>query len=290
MTPRARPARGRGCEEGGALTTGTGPVLLACSHGTASPDGRRAIADLRAGIAELRPGLEVVPAYVDVERPHVAEVVADLVARGRRCVVVPLLLSAGHHVRVDIARAVAQAGGHAVAARALGPDPALVDVLVERLAEAGAGSGDTLVGPGDALVGPGDAVLLAAAGSSDERATQDVRQVAARLGERLRHPVTACLLASAEPVMDVPVPDVPVLDVPVLDEAVAAARDGAQGGYGRVVVVTYLMGPGRLADGIAERARHAGAGAVTRPLAGHPALARLALARYDEAVTELGRG
>jgi sirohydrochlorin ferrochelatase len=199
----------------------------------------------------------VVPAYVDVERPHVAEVVAGLADRGRRCVVVPLLLSAGYHVRVDIAAAVTRAGGGAVAARALGPDPALDDVLVERLAEAG--------------TRPGDAVLLAAAGSSDERAVQDVRRVAARLGERLRHPVATCYLSSAEP---------------ALDEAVAQARRGARGGSGRVVVVTYLLGPGRLADAIAERAGRAGAVAVTRPLAGHPALARLALARYDEATAD----
>lgn len=196
-------------------------------------------------------------------------------AQGRRCVVVPLLLSAGYHVRVDIAGALASAGGRAVAARALGPDPALVDVLVERVAEVGAGPDDGA----DAGLGTrlrthlGNTLLLAAAGSSDERAAQDVRLVAARLGERLRHPVAVCYLTSAEP---------------LLDDAVTAAV--AAVGGGRVVVVTYLLSPGRLADAIAERARHAGAGAVTRPLTGHPALARLALARYDEAAAELGRG
>ena len=50
---------------------------------------------------------------------------------------VPLLLSGGYHVHVDIAGAVAGAPG-AVAARPLGPDPRLVEVLHDRLLAAGA--------------------------------------------------------------------------------------------------------------------------------------------------------
>src|SRR5690242_17688310 len=132
------------------------PVLVACGHGTRGPAGRRTLAQLRLDVAALRPGLDVVAASVDVQKPALPDVVRRLTGERRRCVVVPLLLAAGYHVRVDVTEAVADGDGLAVAARALGPDPALVDVLAERLAESGAGDDDALV--------------LGAAGSSDPAA------------------------------------------------------------------------------------------------------------------------
>lgn len=231
---------------------GPEPALIACSHGTDAAEGRRAMARLREEIAALRPGLEVVQAYVDVQRPHVADVVRDLATRGRRCVVVPLLLSAGYHVRVDIADAVAAGSGAAVAASPLGPNPVLVDVLAERLAASG--------------TGPADPVLLAAAGSGDPRATADVERTSAELGRRRGRPVIACYLTAAEPTVTAAV-------------AGAVAADPA----GTVTVATYLLCPGVFADRLADLAIAAGAGRVTPALAGHPALARLALHRYDAA-------
>jgi sirohydrochlorin ferrochelatase len=242
-------------------------VLVACSHGTASPEGRRAVTQLRARLAGLRPGLEIAEAYVDVEQPEVAEVVRDLVARGRRCVVVPLLLSSGYHVRVDVTGAVAGTDGLAVAARPLGPDPVLVDALLDRLTETGAG--------------PCDTVLLAAAGSGDPRAAGDVEGVAAALTERLGRPVTPCYLSAG---------------APTVSEAVSAALAGSRiggdsapgepGRPGDVVVAAYLLSPGFFADRLTDLATRAGAGRVTAPLAGHPALAELVLRRYDDARTQ----
>ena len=65
---------------------------------------------------------------------------------------VPLLLSVGYHVKVDIARAV-KSRPETRAAAPLGPDPRLAALLDQRLREAG--------------VTDNDAVVLAAAGSSD---------------------------------------------------------------------------------------------------------------------------
>ncbi|KGM14636.1 hypothetical protein N867_18775, partial [Actinotalea fermentans ATCC 43279 = JCM 9966 = DSM 3133] len=127
------------------------PVLVACSHGTDDPAGRAVVAGIVDGLRGSRPGLDVRPAFVDVQAPAVGEVVAQVTDAGRAAVVVPLLLSAGYHVHVDIAAAVA--GRPAVAGGALGPDVRLVGCLVDRLRDAGAE--------------PTDAVVLAAAGSSD---------------------------------------------------------------------------------------------------------------------------
>jgi len=79
------------------------PILIACAHGTSSPHGAAEVNALRDGIAGLRPGLDVREAYVDVQDPDLPAVVAGLPA-GVTAVVVPLLLSVGYHVKVDIAR------------------------------------------------------------------------------------------------------------------------------------------------------------------------------------------
>ena len=98
------------------------PILIACAHGTSTRTEPRTDA-LRDGIAGLRPGLDVREAYVDVQDPDLPAVVAGLPA-GETAVVVPLLLSVGYHVKVDIARAV-KSRPDTLAAAPLGPDPRL---------------------------------------------------------------------------------------------------------------------------------------------------------------------
>ncbi|GAB2685117.1 sirohydrochlorin chelatase [Thalassiella azotivora] len=226
-----------------------GPVLVGCAHGTRDPAGRRAVAGLLLDVAALRPDLDVRPAFVDVQPPEVSDVVARVTRAGGTAVVVPLLLSTGYHTNVDVARAVADAGPGARAAGTLGPDPRLVDLLLERLAGAGAG--------------PGDGVVVAAAGSSDPQAAADVDVVVRGLAARRPGPVLAGFGASARP------------SVP---EAVERLRDS---GCGRVVVASYLLAPGFFHDRLAG----AGADAVTAPLAPAPGLARIVLDRYEAALT-----
>ena len=95
------------------------PIMIACAHGTSSTQGAAEVNALRAAIAGLRPGLDVREAYVDVQQPDLVDVVAGL-PEGEAAVVVPLLLSVGYHVKVDIARAVKSRPGSAAAAP-LGP-------------------------------------------------------------------------------------------------------------------------------------------------------------------------
>jgi sirohydrochlorin ferrochelatase len=222
---------------------------VACAHGTRDPAGRRLIAELALAARALRPDLVTTAAFVDVQPPTVVDVVAGLAAAGRAAVVVPLLLSGGYHVHVDIAGAVAAHPG-AVAARPLGPDPRLVAVLHDRLLEAGADPADRRT-----------AVVLAAAGSSDPRAVADVEDTAALLQRSWAGPVTTGYGSAAQPA----VPD-----------AVAAAR---RGGAGRVVVAAYLLAPGHFAGKLAE----AGADAVTAPLLPDQRIAAVLLDRYAAA-------
>lgn len=237
-------------------------MLIGCAHGTADRAGRAAIRSILDDVRTARPDLEVREAFVDVQEPSVAQVVADMPA-ARALVVVPVLLSGGHHVHVDIARAVTSrsTGAPGVAAAPLGPDPRLVAVLLDRLRSVG--------------VTDADAVVLAAAGSSDPRARDAVEAVATEL--------RTVLDATTRPAQDAPRrtgPDVTVgygaIAAPTVADAVAAARTR---GAARVVVASYLLAPGHFHD----RLGRVGADLVTDPLAPDPRLAEIVLDRFAAA-------
>jgi sirohydrochlorin ferrochelatase len=214
------------------------PALVGISHGTSSDEGRRAVRGLHdavaAAVAQRHP--DASPAvrlgHVDVEQPDVPATLASL-EPGEPAVVVPLLLSAGYHVHVDLTEAVeAEAGRPVVLAGALGPDDRLAAVLMRRLEEAG--------------LREEDAIVLAVAGSSDRRAVDDCRDMAARLAGASGRDVALGFLSAAEP---------------RLPAAVATARATAAGG-GRVVVANYLLAPGFFDD----LTRAAAADVTARPL------------------------
>ncbi|UFU04603.1 cobalamin biosynthesis protein CbiX [Ruania suaedae] len=227
------------------------PVLLACSHGTSSPAGQRAIAALVDAVAAGRPEIPVSSAFVDVQEPDVPTILDELGETEVR--VVPLLISAGYHVHVDLAEAVdGRAGAHVTGA--LGPDPRLIALLTRRLHEAG--------------LHAGDAVVLAAAGSSNAGAVADCRQVGEELAAALGRPVTTAFLSAAQP---------------RLPDAVAEARGRLTAPGARVAVATYLLAPGYFAD----LAARSGAELVTPPLLTDdepPAteLVEIVLDRYQE--------
>jgi sirohydrochlorin ferrochelatase len=221
------------------------PTLVAAAHGTRDPAGRAAIDLLRSAVAGLRPQLDVAEAYVDedVQQPGLRAVLAELEA----AVVVPVLLSAGYHVHVDVTDAIAAADRPGVrAARPLGPDPVLADVLADRLAEAGVDD---------------HSIVLAAAGSSDPRAATDVEQMAALLTAKLGMAVTAGYAAASRP---------------AVKDAVRSLQATGQS----VAIASYLLAPGSFHD----RLRTVGAEVVTAPLLPDVRLADLVLRRYDEAL------
>jgi sirohydrochlorin ferrochelatase len=233
----------------------TPPALVAASHGTSSPEGRAAVAALVDAVREAAgPATEVLDAFVDVQQPDVGSVLdaLDAVAAGDgRAAVVPLLLSAGHHVHVDLADETRDRP--ATVTGALGPDDRLVDVLVARLVESG--------------LRRDDRVVLATAGSSDARAVDDCRDTGRRLAVRLGRPVGVGFLSAARPTV-----------------AEAVARTRATHPVSRVVVASYLLAPGYFHDSAAA----AGGDVTTAPLlradAAPPAgLVDLVLDRYAEA-------
>ncbi|MET9921452.1 CbiX/SirB N-terminal domain-containing protein [Streptomyces sp. NPDC006435] len=245
---------------GGAVTYGpAAPMLLAVAHGTRDRAGVAAYRELLGLVRALRPGLTVRLSFLGLAPPAPAEVLAAV--RGP-VVLVPLLLSTGHHVTVDLP-AVRAAAPHLDIgqARPLGPDPLLAAALGDRLVEADR-SPSRSSGPGGA-----DAVVLAAAGSTDPAARTDTAAMADLLRRRLGRPVVPAHLCAVSP-------------TPA--EAVRALRAA---GHQRVAVARYLMAPGDFA----RRADGAGGCPVSAPLGAHPDVARLVLKRFDEACGEPAR-
>ena len=214
--------------------TDAAPSLLAASHGTSDPAGRRAVASLVAAVADRRRDVPVVGAFVDVQQPDVPAALDDIPS-GAPVVIVPLLLSTGYHVHVDLAEAAAAATADlprpVMVTRALGPDARLARILATRLAAVG--------------IRDDDIVVLAAAGSSDAGAVVDCRTMGSLLELELGRPVIVGFLSAAEP---------------RLGDAVTAARAANPGR--RIVAASYLLAPGYFHSLV----RRAGADAASEPL------------------------
>jgi sirohydrochlorin ferrochelatase len=218
-------------------------VLLAVAHGSRDAEAQQTVRSIAGRVAGLAPGTEVRTAFVQNAEPSLAE--ALTAAGPRHVVIVPLLLSAGYHLSQDIGEAAARAG--VPVAAPLGPGPGLVPALADRLRAAG--------------TPPGTPAVLAAAGSTDPRATGDARNQAALLAGHLQAPALAAFASAGRP---------------TVGEAVAAlaARTG-----GPVAVASYLLAPGVFAG----RLRASGAAWVSDPLGDHPAVAGLVIERFRAA-------
>ncbi|MEU6080923.1 sirohydrochlorin chelatase [Streptomyces sp. NPDC047108] len=231
------------------------PTLVAVAHGSRDPRARDTVLTLLDLVRALRPGLPVRLGHIEIDEPLLSATLAGL--RGD-AVLVPLLFGRGHHVKHDLPQAAAEAPHLRLStALPLGPHPLLAEALHSRLAEAGWRLPGRPGGPARS------GVVLAAAGSRDPDSAADTARTAGLLGARLGGvPVLPAYASAAGP------------SVP---EAVAALRAS---GRDRIAVASYFTAPGRFSAQCAGLAP----GVAAEPLGAHPALARLVLHRYDEAV------
>jgi sirohydrochlorin ferrochelatase len=186
-------------------------TLILCAHGSEIPRGRSAFAGLVNAVRREAQDLDIVDAFVDVQEPRIAEVVAE--TAGPRAVV-PLMLAYDRPVGVDIVQASHLDPAVTVTAP-LGPDWVLAEIGVRRLFEAGARSDDTIV--------------LAADVATDDRAVADVGKAARLLSAVWGGRVHVGTLGG---------PDTHLAD------AVDVARAYGQ----RVVVSSYVLTPGAVHD------------------------------------------
>ena len=227
-------------------------ALILVAHGTRRPAGVAMIGELAAQVGTLL-GRTVQVAFVDVLGPTPSEVLSQAKATGQPAVVMPAFLSRGYHVRTDLPAHVA-ASGHpnVIITPALGPSGQIARILGDQLVESGWRQGDS--------------VILAAAGTSDERARADLHTTATLLSALTGSRVDLGFAATGGP--------------PVREAVARARADALRDGTHRVVVASYL-----LADGLFQERLHAsGADLVSQPLGTHPGLARLVANRFRRAM------
>ncbi|MBP2705662.1 sirohydrochlorin chelatase [Microbispora sp. RL4-1S] len=226
------------------------------AHGSRDPRAAAAVEALLDRARAARPGLDVRAAYLD----HAAPTLTGALSGLDEAVVVPLLLTAAYHSRVDIPAALREAVARRPRLRVacgptLGPHPLLTAALERRLAEAGVAIGD-----------PDVAVVLVSAGSSDARANRVVGRIARQWARSRRWwSVTAAYASAAAPTPE--------------QEVLRLVRAGAP----RVVVAPYLLAPGHFADKVERDTRAAGAEAVADVLGPAPELVDVVLERYAQA-------
>lgn len=232
--------------------------LVAVAHGSRDPRAAATVQTLLEAVRRARPGLPVRASYLD----HAAPTPPGALAGLPEAVVLPLLLTAAYHSRVDIPGVLREVRGTRIRyGEPLGPHPLLVRALERRLTEAGVPVGDP-----DAV--SGTAVVLVSAGSSDRRANQVIARLARRWArERGWWAATPAYASAAGPAPGA--------------EVARLLRAGAP----RVVVAPYLLAPGYFADRVRRDALDAGAGAVAPVLGAAPELAEVVLERYDQALT-----
>jgi sirohydrochlorin ferrochelatase len=264
--------------------------LLAVAHGSRDPRAAATVEEL-LDLVRRSSGLRVATSYLDHAAPTPAQALGAL-DPADAVVVLPLLLTAAYHSKIDIPRAFGNPenqthnllrlrphqfntgapgphgatlrsadgapGPHAPALRiggTLGPHPLLTEALERRLSEAGVEIGD-----------PETAVVIVAAGSSDQGANATIASMAHEWRRRGWFGAVAAFASAASP-------------PPA--EAVRALRSA---GAPRVVVASYFLAPGYFADKVRTEALEAGATAVSEVLGDAPEIAKLITLRYTEAL------
>lgn len=78
-------------------------AIILFGHGSRDPEWARPLHEVAARIRERRPGLSVVPAFLEFLSPTLEQACACLVDEGvERIVLLPMFMSANGHVRRDL--------------------------------------------------------------------------------------------------------------------------------------------------------------------------------------------
>jgi sirohydrochlorin ferrochelatase len=135
---------GTGASDGGEHIIDKSGLLL-IAHGSRQEDANADLDRLAEAVCALGTYGVVEKAFLELAEPSVAEGAARCVARGvRRVILLPYFLSAGIHVRRDLAEARARlAQAHPEVefrlAEPLGPHPLLLEIVAERARQADGG-------------------------------------------------------------------------------------------------------------------------------------------------------
>jgi sirohydrochlorin ferrochelatase len=240
--------------------------LVLVAHGSRDARAARSTWALARAVGAARPGSRVATAFLDFEDPGLATALRAEADRGQRAAtVVPLLLTAAYHGRVDVPAVLEGVSGLGLdigLAPVLGPvagprsDAVALSLLVRALQRR----------LDEAVTGPVDGLVLAAAGTSHIPALSTVDLVASALGAAVGVQCVAGYASGAGR---------------SVASAVELLRD--QGVTGRIAIAAYFLAPGLLYDRAVNDALAAGAVIASAPLGDAPEIAELVLRRADVA-------
>ena len=117
-------------------------AILLVDHGSRRPEANALLASVAAQLAQRVPDVTVRFAHMDLAEPTIAQGITSCVAAGAEDIVVhPYFLAPGNHSSDDIPRLVRTAAEDHPQVRLrvtepLGLHPKLVDVILDRIAEA----------------------------------------------------------------------------------------------------------------------------------------------------------
>ena len=226
------------------------PTLVAVAHGTGDPDGVMEIHRLLEIVRSQRPDVPVVLCWLERAQPRLAETLAEIAGP---VVIVPVLLSTGYHVEIDIPSVLGTRRA-TVISPPLGPDERISQVVHQRLEEA---SSTGRKEPSGSTEREDQTVILIGAGSSNPAARVELAQAARHLEHWIQGPVAIGQLTDADP----------------FASAAAATR-----------VANYLLAPGYFDDRLRELASSK---VVAGPVGAHPLVGEVICDRYAAGVNEL---
>lgn len=180
-------------------------AILLVGHGSRDPEGNRELKEFARGVAEQAPENTLVETcFLELTRPSIADGVTACVDRGAtRVVLVPIILFAAGHAKIDIPNAIDRAKARYpqvqfIYGRPIGVHEKVVQIMQTRLQEAqpvraaaqGEGETDTaaaVAAPPAALTVTDEetAVLVLGRGSSDPDANSDFFKMTRMLWEKL---------------------------------------------------------------------------------------------------------
>lgn len=243
----------------------TAPSLVLLSAGEADPRAAQVGQEIRDGVAALRPELDVHICFLDHGSPSLPQLTNKLARRRvTEIVVVPMALGDGGLMHSELPQLLAAAraahpGLALIAARPIGPDPALLGVVDRRLREALRAS----------RVRELDGLVLASAGRSNLRGNAVLARRARQWSSHHRLPCVTAFAHDGGP------------------SAAEAIRSLWAQGRRHVAVGSLFLAHDRDYLRLAAGALESGAVAVAGPLGGEAEIVWATLTRYVVAAMEL---
>lgn len=228
-------------------------VVLA-AHGSRDPRSAANSHAIAGHLRRLAPDYTVRVAFCEHNAPTLPDALRDAAAQSTdETIVVPFLLAAAYHARVDIPAVIAASGFTVPIAATLGEDARLIQVLGERLTAAGGSRLDPDLG-----------VVVVAVGSSDAAANARTATVATQLSRRTRWAGVEVAFATETA-------------GPTVPEAVDRLRSR---GATKLMISPWFLAHGTITDRISAYAASA-AITMAEPLGAHRLVAATVLERAE---------